>query len=822
MERVRRVRVLWLALGLGLALGAACSAEGGSAGADAAADAVGSADVAPADVAPPDAGELDAAGLGDGGAPPDVAGSEDAGGPTRVPIFRFGTAPDQALSSAPFPNDLYVEADGTLAVRALEEDPILSAHGKAAILASWNDLVDARTGFGTTSAIWFFADGALDPASLSGAVRLITLDGPEAGREVAVQTFWSPTAAALGVFPAWGDYLMPGSVYAAIVTRAVRTADGAEVATPPGVRALLGDSRPADGPSGALHQRWAGLRAWLATSDLAADDVVVATVFTTQEVLPFARALFDAVGDFALAPPTRRISWDAAAAAFVEADVVDGAAALDAYFGVPTAPFEKNPGRWEGARDSAAGLPGRDGPYTGGSAHPSIGRVVNGGVEVPVFNFRVDGGALVNTAFRLEDGLPQADLRALAPFTLYLCDVHLADPGGIPVALMSHGGGTTRLDAIAWANANCRVGVATIAMDMVFHGGRRTTALLDGGLVVPTAPDQVNGFTGLVEGDEGFVPDRIGDDVSAVSSVGPLYAVGFGANPAVIEANLLTIAADTATLLRYVREGDWSQVLPGLSFDADRIFHDSVSFGTSFTTPLLALDDGFAGLVGSVGSGYMLSVNLLMAPVNAVQAGGVLTAVLGLKTGIAQLSALSLVDPVLTLHQWLQERGDPMPYAPYVLRHRPGAPLPPIVHAVDSWDETLYSPAQISYVAALGLPVYTSGAEWTVDPAIPGAERLHAQEAPAAPLSGNAAFGERTTTAAVFFRSESCHGMINIAVCRESFEHPYPPVRLLPAPISSPSPICPLHGQMGAFLGSILEGGPAELGPPVGTCDELY
>jgi hypothetical protein len=816
-------RVLWITVGVALAaaVGTACSSDGGAGAADAAVDDANDASAAVdarADVPAPE----DLAPGRDEGARTDAeAPADTGGGPVGVPVFRFGTAPDQPLSSAPFPNDLYFEADGSLALAPLEDDPLLKNRAKREVLASWNALVDARTGFGTTSAIWFFTDAAVDPATLTGAVQMITLDGPEQGREIAVQAFWSE-GVGVGVFPAWGDYLVPGSRYAVVITRGIRTADGEEVATPPPVRRLLADTAPADPALGGLHGRWGLLRQRLGELGRTLDEVVVATVFTTQEVLPYARRLFDAVDAFVLAPPTRRVSWDVAAGAFVEGEVVEGAAALDDYFGVPAAPFETNPGVWLGARESAAALPDQQGPYTGGSFHARIARVVNGSIEVPVFNFQPRNGALVNTALRLEGGRPQSDLRAIVPFTLYLCDIHADEPTAIPVGIFSHGGGATRVDAIAWANGNCRVGVATIAIDMVFHGGRRVTALREGGVVVPTAPDVENAFSGLSEGDPGYVPDRIGDDETAVASVAPLYAVGVQADPGVIEANLLTIAADTATLLRYVREGDWSQVLPGLSFDPDRVFHQSVSFGTSFHTPLLALEDGFAGLVGSVGSGYMLTVNLLMAPVNAAQAGGVLSAVLGLKTGGAQLMTFSLVEPVLALHQWLQERGDPMPYAPYLLRHRAGTPLPPIVHSADSWDETLYSPAQLSYAVALGLPVYTAGVEWTIDPGIPGAERLAAQPAPVGPLSGNAVFGGGTTTAGIFFRAESCHGMVNTAVCKESFEHPYPPVRLLPHPVPKPSPICALHAQMGVFLTSILDGGPVEIVPPAATCGEVY
>ena len=813
------------AFALLLSVAVGCSSDGGAA--DATSDAVSGADAAPpadttaadaaadsaADATTPDATTPDAE--ADGGS--DVAADTGSG---EVALFRFGTAADQTISAAPFPNDLYLGADGNVHVAPFEDDPQIGGLAKATLLANYTAQANERTGFGSTSVVWFFTDGPVDEASLEGRVHIVGLAGPDAGREVAAQAFWSPQAGAVGVLHAWGDYFVAGSTYGVVLTQGITTVDGAAAAVPDDVRSLLASARAAE-PLGALWDRWAPLRAWLDPSAVATDDVLVATVFTTEEVLPLARAVFDAVDAFALTPPTMNVRWDETGAAFDVAQPVEGAD-LDTYFGVTEAPFATNPGLWLGSRERAAQLPGTDGPYEGGTGHFGIGRVLNGSIEVPVYNFAAVDGQIVNRAFRFEGGLPQADLTALVPFTLYLCEEHLAAPGDLPVAIFSHGGGAIRADSSAWAVANCGIGVATIAIDMVFHGGRRAQFLHDGGLIVPTAADVQNAFTGKASGDEGYVTDWIGDDASAVASVAPLFAVGVDADPLVIEANLLTIVSDTATLLRYLREGDWSQVQPGLSFDPTRIVHESLSFGTSFHGALLALEDGFAAVVGSVASGEMLSANLLMAPVNATQAAAVLASVLGLKTPHTQFQTFSLVDPILSIHQWLHERGDPMVFAPFVLRHRPTDALPPVLHSGNSWDETLYSPAQISYAAALGLVSYTSGDEWTIDPTIPGAARIDAAPAPADAIHDNVTFGGRTTTAAIFWRNEACHGQMHAALCTQSYEHPYPPIQILHDPIARPSPICALQAQYRAFVRSVLEDGRAEIRPPSGTCDDLY
>ncbi|MDY0060626.1 MAG: hypothetical protein RBU45_12520 [Myxococcota bacterium] len=766
-----------------------------------------------------DAGVADAAvdgGLADGGEGADV---RDSGG-TLVPFFAFGTSPEQSLSAGPFPSDLYRDEEGRIRLEPLEDDPLLSRRAARPVLQAFSRHAAARSGFGIAGPIWFFCPKPVDEATLAGRALLLTLSGPEAGQEVPAEAFYSAPAEAVGVVPARGSALLPGSTYGVVLLTGLRTTAGEPVPPVPGIATLLSGEAPGAG-SAALAARLRPLGEALAQRGTRSEQVLVASVFTTEEVLPYARALFDAVATFPLQPPTRQVGWDPQTLQPVEAPPVL-AAELDTLFGVPLDPYRHNPGLWDWNREDAGRLPGGT-PYRGGTGHFGLGAVLNGSLAVPVFNQRVVGDQVENSPLRLVDGRPVTELTALAPFTLFLCAGQPEAPADLPLAVFSHGGGSLRSDAVGWANANCRIGLATLALDMVFHGGRRNTALLhDPPRLVPTTRDRFNVFTGLREGEAGFTPDWIGDRGNAEDSVGPLYAITGGADPLVIEANLLTIAADTATLLRAVREADWSGIWPGLSFDPQRLVHESLSFGTSFHTSLLALDDGLAAIVGSVGSGSMLAENLLQAPSNAVLAVQIVRAVLGLHTSAEELLQRSLGDPVISLHQWLHQRGDSLPYAPYLLRHRPGGRLPPVLHSGDSWDETLYPPTQLTYARALGLPVLTAGPEWTVDPTVPGAASLGGEPAAAGGVSDNAVFGDRRTSAAIFFRSTSCHGQAHSALCSSNYEHPYPPIRRLAAPVVSSSPVCALQAQLGTFLQTALAGGPARIVAPAGSCVELY
>ena len=732
--------------------------------------------------------------------------------------LKFGIDPVQNPSDAPFPNNLYLTENG-VQVSRLTDDPVLSDMALEEVLAKWSDVMNQRTGFGSTSPVWFFTNGAVDEDSLAGRITMVSLDGRDAGREVVVQTWFDERWNVIGVYPAWGDFLEPNSTYAVIVRSGV-TANGEGVAVPEQLAVAL-TSEPVPDGLDQLRDAYAPLRKYLADANIALDDVVGATVFTTQAVRSYGEAFFTAADDYALGAITRRVGWDEASGAFIVATDIEGAE-LAAYYGpMPTGEFKYSPGVWSGRRNDATYLPGNPEPYSDGNLHYKIGRVINGSIEAPALNYqKVDGAAQLSGAV-ISAGKATSEVVTLIPFTLILCEDHLVDPSNIPVALFSHGGGAQRTDVLPWANLGCTLNIATLSTDMPYHGGRRLqTWLADEKLLVPSAADTYNHYTGLSEGEPGFRRDYVGDPTSAAENVGPMYALNTLLDPDIVEANLMTYAADAYVTTRYIAEADWTGLVPGLSFDAKHIFHYSLSFGTTFTTPMHALRSPFKGVIGSVGTGTVLSVNLMNGPSNSVAAAGVLSIVLGLQSTGFDLSTTSLRDVALGFHQWLHERGDPMPYTPYVLRYREGARTPTL-HSGNSWDETLFSPAQLSYQNSIGMPAYTAGAEWTLDKSVPGAENTVASEAPAE-LVNNAEFEGMATTAGIFYYGLDCHAQVVVPICTTEFEHPYPPVVRVENPTAKVSPICALHHQMRTFLSSLLTSEDAVIVPPGGDCESLY
>lgn len=735
--------------------------------------------------------------------------------------FHFATDPAQPISAAPFPMDLYRGDDGVITLSDLADDPVVGGLVKPALLSHWTDVANTRDGFGIISPAYFFMDGAPDPESLVGRVHVVTLEGPEAGRMVTPEVRWLPYAQAVAVAPAPGDYWMAESTYAIFFEAGVLAADGGVVSAPEGFAAVLEGAPPA----GASPQAWetfAPLRAWLETSTWSTSDLLVATVFTTEDIWDDTEALFVSVDGYPLPPVSPHVAYDTEAGAWVSGTAIEGSD-LDLFFGAFD-PTSGVPMGWihPGNRVYMGQLLGLEGPYEGGVAHPHIGRVLHGSVPVPAFAFEaIDGALQPRPLVTAEEGGFTWDLVALVPFTLYLCDAHLADPSDLPVAVYSHGGGSIRSQAIAYANANCQSGVATVAIDMIFHGGRGTTALVDGALIAPTGEDAYNAYTDTAEGEDGYVADQVGDPPASSVSVANLFGIGVDAEPRTTEALLLSVSSDTYTLIRHLREGDWSQVMTGLSFDGDAIFHQGISFGASLHTPLLAHRD-FRGMMESVGTGALFAENLLVAPANALQAAGIAWMTFGLAPSTAELQHLGWFEVGMALTSWLHQKGDPLVHAPYVLRHRPPGPAVAYLGSHDGWDNYLSSIAQQRYVAAIGAPVYTHGDEWTPDPTIPGVS-LHDAQAYADPLSGNVVIGDIAHTAARFFLQRSCHSLVEVNVCVQIYADAYPPVVTLDVPVVTESPVCAIHAQAITFMDSLLDdGASATIAAPEGSCAAVY
>ncbi len=738
--------------------------------------------------------------------------------PTGADAFAFGIAPDQTISAAPFPNDLYRGAAG-VELAPLGDDPLMAASASAEALAMLDARIAGRPGFGFAAPITLHTTEAVELDSFAGKAHLVALDGPEVGREVVLVRHAADDARRVTFFPAAGDYLMPDTSYAFALDAGVKTATGKPIGAPAGFVRAMSEAPKAEELAG--WERLAATRAWVESQEALP---VLAFVFRTEPSRAPLEAMLAAVAKAPLVAPTRALRYDAQADAMIDGESIEGAAALDAFYGVPEAPFEHNPGSWDsGSRARAAAISGA--PYTGGTFRGKVGKVVHGSVRVPVFNGVASGDDVKASPLLVADGVAKSSLEALVPITLFLCEEHLtAKAEKLPLVVFTHGGTGTRNAASPIATMACELGAATLSYDLPFHGGRSERVLRPGGVVVPAQGDDLNQLTGLARGEPGFVPDGVGDPSGADKTVGPLFGINDGLDPALIEANLLTIPAELVAIARIAKEADFSAFHAGLSFDPARLFHVSLSFGSSFTTGAHALTSEFRAVVGSTAAGNIFGASLTVAPSNAELAGTIVQALLGLSTSAEDLALGAYLDPAAGLVAWLAERGDSMAFAPYVLRHRDFASGLDILHSGDSWDPTLAAAAQLQYNAAVGFEVLTSPG-FEPDASMPGADSLLTEPADNEGVSANVTFGGIASSAAIFYNSEPCHSELISPLCTKVWQTQYPPAKPLADEDVAVkiSPICGLHAQALAFLGSLLAGEPhAKVLPPVGDCQSVY
>lgn len=211
-------------------------------------------------------------------------------------------------------------------------------------------------GFPQTSTSFFQMTGALDPASLpaapesvrtDAAVQIVDVDGasPElAARTPALVTFLAdagPYGAQnlLGVTPYQGRPLRAGTLYAVVLTTALRDASGRAVAPSPQMSAILSGKQPAGMPDAAFGAYRAAVDA-LAHAGVDRATLAAMNVFRTDDWAPSYQAvLADAMG---------RPAWSAPLApkeTFASFCVYEGAIDMPVYQrGAP--PYAKTGGDW--------------------------------------------------------------------------------------------------------------------------------------------------------------------------------------------------------------------------------------------------------------------------------------------------------------------------------------------------------------------------------------------------------------------------------------------------------------------------------------------
>jgi hypothetical protein len=658
-----------------------------------------------------------------------VGCGDDSGNSGPIADYRLptdvGTVPH--AGQMPFPSDVYAAGAGGFAIppEALPFDGVDAEAG-----ANLSAALTEQACFGLTAGVSFpianLDDGeSIDLDSARSAARLrLASDESEIPVEVTVR----PEGIVV-VEPIRGVVLDPGARYVASLG-ALDTTEGRPIA------ASSTFERVRDGdPTGPWQQHVAE-----ALGPHLAGDEIAATSFTTCD----ASAQLEAIA----------AQLDALAPAAAQLDRIIAAADLDALLGTPD--------------DNTA--PGIDNP--GGPAHAGIGFVVLGRFDAP--SYLADTPA-TQGRFELDaDGAPIAKGTESIPFILVLPQIANTasdSAADLPVVIYQHGINAGSREIFAVANTLATRGLATIAIDMPFHGAR-----------FPDARDREHNFSDT----EG--PDGIADGTGATAA---LYFFDIQTqphvtwlDPRIMTASFRQAAVDVMSLARLLDGGDWSAIaeadpdLADLSFRGGSIAFASESFGGFVGVPAVAFEPRLAGGFFSVGGGGLTTELLEASPVYGPLFSPILQGAFGV--GFNEVLPSDAPPHTHYLYQMLAhvlDAADPLTYA-----GRAAARGVPLVLPMAHLDEAVPNTSSEALAAALGLAWQPEAGERET----PSFVTLPAAEPGA-------------TTGIAFARDPATHGMLSRATDDRKFVKEGDFFETLDPPIEIANPIAELQGSLADF-----------------------
>jgi hypothetical protein len=609
-----------------------------------------------------------------------------AAGPTVQFTLPVENATPATFGALPWPDDLYfdqgrpADGDGTLldtgasiglATSVIEQNT-----------ASIEQALDLLDGFGTTSAIYFFFSGPIDPASLPPSPRTspaftdsVFCADATTGALVPIALKWnvdSRIANVLGILPLPGKPLAPQTTYTCVVTDGV--VNGlAEAALASTDWASVRDGASANGDADAIFDPVVTM---LGGHGVGAASIAGMTVFTTEsttaDILKIREDVLPALpvpsADFTSRP---ELVFD-----------TDAKLATLLGSGVSGFPHVKTiaTGYYGSARFQTHD-PNNDGPF-GDLPNPN-----DGFVTCPVPCETTD-----ERFTRDLSGTPIVIDTPQIPFTVVI-PKGTPPPGGWPVVIQQHGLGGQRDTVVGFGEADAARGFASIGIDAVAHGYR----YFDCKPNASCSQDTANNFGGTA------VPDGFVDGTALGFSVSFLTVqLGFFQafhNFLGIRDNFRQTYVDLMSLVRLLHGHSIDGGL-GTTLDDDEIFYMGHSLG------------------GLMGSGFApIEPDLKAVLLNAT--GGGLTNELFLNSSIGA-GAQSLVNGILGLDpanvpdafnlssnftQSIVDPADGLNSASLLLAPADGAPRN-VIQVEDFGDQVVPNPANEALAVATGLELF--------------------------------------------------------------------------------------------------------------------
>ncbi|MEW6705701.1 MAG: hypothetical protein AB1430_12700 [Pseudomonadota bacterium] len=583
---------------------------------------------------------------------------------------------------APFPSDRYTVHDGgNLTLRRVhlpKPDCALRPSDCADI-----DVLNTLDGFSTQPRITVPFDGHIDPSTVnSESVFLLCLGDVWSfqglGERVGIdQAVWDPATRTLAFES--DQLLRQHARYLLVVTDRVRDVHGQPLQPARQMRALLAQAQGhARELRDALQSRLLGVGV----------RPVAATLFTTQSI----SADLVKIGHQLRAQTPAPID-------FMIGSAAGGGAPVRAVFPVAGTTIQFN--RQTGAAPAFTPVPL---PVSALQVVPgAVARVAYGRFGSPDYQT----AAKYIPATPTLTGLPQPQGHNTLVVQVFVPNTP-KPAAGWPVAIFGHGF-TDSMYGAPWTVASVFAahGIATVSINVVGHGGgaQGTLAVKPAGQAVVTVPA---GGRGIDQDGNGSI-----DSTEGVNAAPPRTLLGN-------RDGLRQTVVDLMQLVRQIQVGVDLEGDGNVDLDAQRIYYAGQSFGGIYGTIFLGVEPALRAGVPNVPGGSITEVARLGAfrPLTGISLATRTPSLINVAhpSGIAfneniplrgeparvnSVTGAMAIQAVLDAHEWAQQAGNPVSYAPFIRRQPlPGQAAKPVLLQFARGDVTVPNPTTSAIVRA--------------------------------------------------------------------------------------------------------------------------
>lgn len=676
----------------------------------------------------PDGPAQDGSPPGDAGVPTDSGTPDGTCAPVQQPTagisfsFQPKNPEELGFDDLPFPCDLFRDEHGKVHLNSM---PRNGGRPSAAFAGMLQEAVNSLDGFGLTTGVFLSVAKDLDRSSLPPSTTQPGQDDRvllfQLGRDFAsvpTSVFYADkdkdrdNGGRLVVHPALGWVLKEKTTFALIIKRGLRTAAQEDLVIAPELAKALsgcGDDR--------ANKLFAPLADWMREQRIGLNDVIAATVFTTQSATADLTTIYR---DAVLSPPQAELVFSFPNAKTPLADVAGSAQGLRWLI----------QGKFIGKRYQSA-------------TKEDLGMIEHDEQDRP----RVKGSEEIMFSVLLPD---------------------LPAYGEIPLIIFQHGAGGGRSSVFELSDMFLPAGFAMACIDMPYFGSRAvkardTTANLTGQPIPDGFGDAQSTLSGLLM----FL--GIGEEYE--DNVGELH-------PFIIRDSFRQAAADLTQFLTLLTKGDLSMIhrldpsLASLSFDENNIYYVAQSFGSVIGTVFAGLESRLKGAVLNVGGIGMVFPTIF----DSYDLHGFFGSILYDKIGLDYLKLDYSFDPPesepwTNLFQMAIEAGDAAAYARYIASEVPstknrGTNL--LIQFAYN-DQVMPNRASEAQAKAAGIPyVKTNGQEPKL------------RYVPGRVLDGGAKDNLNGLTAAASQFHPAGHNMLTSSSDDVSVEEDFPPFKPLP------------------------------------------